>query len=406
MSAQQGTQQAIHRSSGSERPLPKALPIDLDYLQRVMLRLLEHHSPTGYTDQVVHVVCEELTALGVEHELTRRGAIRASLQGSRRAPDRAIVTHLDTIGAMVCGLKPNGRLAVTPIGSWSARFAEGAEVMVLTGEGARSGTILPLKASGHAFDQEVDTQPVSWDNVELRLDELIHDREGLEALGVAIGDYVGVDSQTRITDSGFVKGRHLDDKAGVASLLTAVKAVLDHNARLPVDCHPLFTISEEVGVGASGVLHQDVAELVAIDTAPQAPGQASIETAVTISMKDSSGPFDWHLNRLLLALARENGIDHVRDVFRFYRCDAAAALEAGNDIRTALVCFGTDATHGYERTHLSALEGLTKLLTAYMQSQPAVARDREQLGPPTGFPSQPEEEADFHPFEKPTRAAE
>ncbi|WP_085122700.1 osmoprotectant NAGGN system M42 family peptidase [Tistlia consotensis] len=390
----------------AERPLPEALDIDMDYLRRVMLRLLEHHSPTGYTDQVVHVVVEELNALGIEHELTRRGAIRASLQGSRRAPDRAIVAHLDTIGAMVCGLKPNGRLAVTPIGTWSARFAEGADVTVLTEEGARSGTILPLKSSGHAFDTEVDSQPVSWDNVELRLDELVHDREGLEAMGVAIGDFVGVHSNPTITDSGFVKGRHLDDKAGVAVLLAACKAVVETGARLPVDCHPLFTISEEVGVGASGVLHQDVAELVAIDTAPQAPGQASIETSVTISMKDSSGPFDWHLNRLLLGLARENAIDHVRDVFRFYRCDAAAALEAGNDIRVSLVCFGTDATHGYERTHLSSLEGLAKLLTAYMQSYPAVERDTQQLGPPKGFPSQPEEEADFHAFQKAERAAE
>lgn len=406
MAGQYGTQHAIQRRAGGDRPLPKALPIDLDYLKRVMLSLLEHHSPTGYTDQVVHLVCDELTALGVEYELTRRGAIRATLPGARSAPDRAVVAHLDTIGAMVCGLKPNGRLGVTPIGSWSARFAEGAEVTVLTGEGARSGTILPLKASGHAFDEEVDTQGVSWDNVELRLDELVHDRAGLEMLGVAIGDYVGIDTQARITDSGFVKSRHLDDKAGVAALLTAVKAVLESGVRLPVDCHPLFTISEEVGVGASGVLHQDVAELVAIDTAPQAPGQASLETCVTVSMKDSSGPFDWHLNRLLLELARENGIDHLRDVFRFYRCDAAAALEAGNDIRTALICFGTDATHGYERTHLSALEGLTRLLTAYMQAPPAVPRDREQLGPPEGFPSQPEEEAAFHAFDKPIRAVD
>ncbi|MEX2630918.1 MAG: osmoprotectant NAGGN system M42 family peptidase [Tistlia sp.] len=394
------------QNATSARPLPKALSIDLDYLKRVMLRLLQHHSPTGYTDQVVHVVCEELTALGVEHELTRRGAIRASLQGSRRAPDRAVVAHLDTIGAMVTALKPNGRLSVTPIGTWSPRFAEGAEVTVLTELGSRSGTILPLKASGHTFDSEVDSQPVTWDNVELRVDELVYDRAGLERMGIAVGDFVGIDTNATITDSGFVKSRHLDDKAGVATLLTAIKAIVEGGVHLPVDCHPLFTISEEVGVGASGVLHQDVAELVAIDTAPQAPGQESIETSVTIGMKDSTGPFDWHLNRLLVSLARENEIAHVRDVFRYYSCDAAAALEAGNDIRTAVICFGTDATHGYERTHLSSLEGLAKLLTAYMQSFPAVERDTQQLGPARGFTHQPEEEADFHAFQRPEHAAE
>jgi len=379
------------------RPTPKALPIDMDYLQDVMLRLLETPSPSGYTDQVVHLVCEELDRLGVELELTRRGAIRATIQGSRRAPDRAIVAHLDTLGAMVSHLKDNGRLGLVPIGTWSSRFAEGARVKLFTEGGIRTGTILPLYASGHAYNDIVDTQPVNWDQVELRLDELVCDRAGLEGLGVAIGDYVAVDSNPRITPGGFVDGRHLDDKAGVAALLAAIKAVVESGVRLPVDCHPLFTISEEVGSGASAVLHQEVAEMVAIDTAPQAANQASSESKVTIAIKDSSGPFDWHLTKALVHLASDNAIPHVRDVFRHYRCDAAAALEAGNDIRTALVCFGTDGTHGYERTHLSSLEGIARLLTAYMQHYPVVPRDSQALGPATGFPTQPNEEAEDHP---------
>jgi len=379
------------------RDLPEALSVDLDYLQGVLLELLALPSPTGYTDRIVHWTCAELDRLGVEYELTRRGAIRSNIQGSRRSPDRAIVAHLDTIGAMVTRLKENGRLALSPIGTWSSRFAEGARVMVYTDLGARSGTIMPLLASGHAFDTAVDSQPVTWDQLELRLDELVYSREDLEALGLAVGDFVAVDPNPRITPAGFIDSRHLDDKAGVACLLTAVKAVVDSGARLPVDCHPLFTISEEVGVGASAVLHQEVAEMVAIDTAPQAPGQESIETRVTIGMRDSSGPFDWHLTRKLIALAQANNIAHVRDVFRYYRCDAAAALEAGNDIRTAIVCFGTDATHGYERTHLHALEGVARLLTAYMQAPPVATSDRRPLAQREGFENQPIEAATDHP---------
>ena len=67
-----------------------------------------------------------------------------------------------------------------------------------------------------------------------------------------------------------------------------------------------------------------------------------------------------------------------------------------NDIRTGLVCFGTDATHGYERTHLSSLEGVARLLTSYMRSDPVVPRDRKALGPVEGFPNQPMEEAPHH----------
>jgi putative aminopeptidase FrvX len=133
-----------------------------------------------------------------------------------------------------------------------------------------------------------------------------------------------------------------------------------------------------------------VAELIAVDNGTPAPGQASREFGVTVGMADSSGPFDYHLTQHLLRLARSFGIEHQRDVFRYYYCDATSALEAGNDIRTALLTFGVDASHGYERTHVSALVEMAKLLTAYVQSPPAVPRDKADLGSIEDFPSQPQ----------------
>src|SRR3546814_5399411 len=44
----------------------------------------------------------------------------------------------------------------------------------------------------------------------------------------------------------------------------AAKAIKDAAIELPVDCHLLFTISEEIGSGASAVLHGDVAEMVTV----------------------------------------------------------------------------------------------------------------------------------------------
>ena len=291
---------------------------------------------------------------------------------------------------MVKQLKPNGRLEIVPIGTWSSRFAEGARVTVHSDEGRRfRGTILPLKASGHTYNEEVDSQPVAWTHVELRLDERCHGVDDLMRLGVNIGDTVSVDSQPEFADNGFINARHIDDKAGVATLLAVAKAAVESGRQLPVDCHLLFTISEEIGVGASHVLHGDVAELVSIDNGTIAPGQNTAEYGVTISMQDSSGPFDWHLTRHLLALCRERGIDHSRDVFRYYRSDAAAAVEAGNDIRTALVCFAVDASHGYERTHIDSLAALGELLFAYLYSGALFQRDAMKLGPLADFPNPP-----------------
>ncbi|MGF1508045.1 MAG: osmoprotectant NAGGN system M42 family peptidase [Myxococcota bacterium] len=364
--------------------------IDKAYLQTILLELLNIPSPSGYTDAIVHYTCERLHDLGIRFELTRRGAIRADLTGRLSSPDRAIVSHVDTIGGMVKNLKDNGRLAMVPVGYWSSRFAEGGRVTVFAESGPIRGTVLPLKASGHTFNQEIDTQPVSWSNVEIRVDRAVETRDDLIREGIAIGDFVAFDPNPEVDDScGFINSRHLDCKAGVASMLAAAKAVLDIDCDLPLDCHLLFTISEEVGSGASSVLHGDVAEMLAIDNATPAPGQASREFGVTIAMADSTGPFDYHFVRRLVALCREYDLPYQRDVFRYYRTDAASAIEAGNDIRTALVCFGADASHGYERTHMDALETLARLITLYVQTPLVVERDRERMGPIEGFPTQP-----------------
>jgi len=356
--------------------------IDRDYLVEIMARLLATPSPTGMTDEIVGLVCEELTALGIPFELTRRGAIRADLKGEASSPDRAIAAHLDTLGAMVKGFRLGGRLEIVPIGHWSSRFAEGARCTVYCDGGLTyRGTILPCKASGHTYNEEIDSQPSEWTNVELRLDERVAYEHEVRALGINVGDTIAIDPMTEFMRNGFVFSRHLDDKAGVAAVLAAARAVARGETKLPIDCHLLFTITEEVGVGASHVLHGDVAELVSIDNGTIAPGQHTSEYGVTIAMQDSSGPFDWHLSRSLIDMCVANGIEHSRDVFRFYRSDAAAALEAGNDIRTALLCFALDASHGYERTHLDSVMALARLLTLYMQSKPLFARDKDALGP-------------------------
>ncbi len=369
----------------------KDLDIDIDYLKRVLEELLDIESPTGMTDNAVGHVCEELEKLGIPFELTRRGAIRADLKGECASPDRGIVSHVDTLGAIIKGFHTaNGWPKVSPVGSWSARFAEGARCTVFSdGDRRTTGTILPLKASGHTYGDLIDEQESSWENLELRLDARIYNERDVRNLGINVGDLIAIHPQPFFTPNGFICSRHLDDKAGVAAVLAATKAVVEagKNITLPMDCHLLFTISEEVGVGASHVLHGDVAELVSVDNGTIASVQHTCDYGVTIAMQDSTGPFDWHLTRSLIGLCQRFGIEHSRDVFNHYRSDSAAALEAGNDIRTALVCFGLDASHGYERTHMDSLHCLARLLALYMQSPPLFSRDSVVIGPVGDLPA-------------------
>ncbi len=368
--------------------------IDLDYLASTLKTLLQIPSPTGYTDEIARHVCEELERIGVEYDLTRRGAVRARLPGKSSKPGRAIVSHIDTLGALVKRLKDNGRLEIVPIGHWSARFAEGARVTVFTEAGAYTGTVLPLKASGHTFADEIDKQPVGWKHVELRVDAFARNKTDLERLKIDVGDIISVAPQPEFLNNGFIVSRHLDNKAGASVMLATLRALKQANVTPPVDMYWLFTIAEEVGQGAASVLLPDIASLVAIDNGTTAPGQASDEFGVTISMADMTGPFDYHLTRKLIGLCREHEIRYQRDVFRYYRSDAASAVEGGADVRTALITFGIDASHGYERIHMHALRSLAELAAAYTLSPVEIARDASELSGLTGFTHQPMDEAE------------
>lgn len=363
--------------------------IDTDYLVDILGRLLAIPSPTGYTDTITRCVSEELDRIGVSYSVTRRGAILANYRGAQEEGARAVVAHLDTLGATVKMIKPNGRLELVPIGHWSARAAETTRCTILSDQGAFRGTILPLKASGHTFNEEIDSQPVSWRQVEVRIDGDCADRASTEALGICIGDHVAIDPGTEFLDNGFIVSRHLDDKAGCAAMLAAMKAMADARLATPVDVHFIFTISEEVGSGASAVLLENVVSMVSIDNGTTAPGQNSRETGVTIGMADQVGPFDYHLTRKLIRLCEENDIPYQRDVFRYYRSDSASALEGGADVRTALITFGIDASHSYERIHTHALESIARLICLYAASPVEIARDAQELGGLEGFTQQP-----------------
>lgn len=376
------------------------MAIDHDYLLAQLKALLAIDSPTGYTDQVVRYCSRELEKLGLTPELTRRGAIRAVRQGSRRQGARAVVAHLDTLGAQVKLVKDNGRLELVPIGNWSSRFAEGGRVTLYSEQGSFRGTVLPLKASGHTFNDEVDTLPVGWSFVEVRIDAVTQSRTETRALGIDVGDYVAFDTGAEFLDNGFINSRHLDDKAGVAISLAAIEALEREGTRTPVDIHWLFTIAEEVGVGAASIVTPEIASMVTIDNGTTAPGQNSAEFGVTIAMADQAGPFDYHLTRQLVDLCRENDIPYQKDIFRYYRSDSASAIEAGHDVRTALVAFGIDASHGYERIHSHALVSVASLVEAYTASQLEIARDVKDVSTGLkGFPSQPIEEAEQPEFD-------
>ena len=349
--------------------------INTERLQQTLLEMLAIPSPCGFTDEIVHYVGRELEKAGVEYDLTRRGTIRAKLPGSGQGPVRAVVNHLDTIGAIVRFIRPDGRLLVAPIGYWSSRFAEGMRVTIFSEPGAYRGTLLPSVVWGVSRDRGVEQVPMDWDHIELRLDEPVFNAADVHKLGIEVGDFIAFDARPEILDNGFIVSRNLDNKAGAAAVLECLRAVREGKLPVTRDTYFMFTVTETIGSGTGSALFPEVSELLTVDFASVPPGEKSPFKRVTIAAGDAAGPYDYHFVSRLQAIAAEADIPHQKKLLEAFHSDAAAALAAGHDVRTAVIAYAGDASHSTERTHIESLTNLSKLLLAYLASEPTFEHD-------------------------------
>lgn len=331
------------------------MTVDKNYLLEETQTLLSIFSPSCYCDNVVQYVKEKAEEYGYETEIMARGDLIARPKGSK--PTKAVATHVDTNGAMTVELKSNGRLRLRTIGHWNAAFSYGQRVYVYYGDGKiAEGTILPLKASGHVYAAAVDKQEISFEHVEVRLDLPVYSKQDLIDYGFDVGDLICLDPCTRIVE-GFINARHLDNKAAVGAVLAAMKA--KQNIK---DTEFIFSTMEELGVGLANCIDSSVTTLLNLDIAAQGPGQNVCHHGLTFGMMDSMGPLHPKPTKELINICKTNNIEYTKDCFPFYYCDGDSALKAGADIQHALVCFGADASHGWERVHIDSLYAMAKLV--------------------------------------------
>lgn len=344
-------------------------PIDSEYLLNFLSRLLNTPSPTGLAEPAINFTEQALASFPeLSLKRTRKGALVARWQGEKSDAPRAVTAHADTLGAMVKEIKPNGRLRMTKIGgfAWNTVEGDGCNVMTRTGEAVR-GSILFEMASGHVHGVKVNETRREDDNMEVRLDARTSSAEGTEALGIRVGDFIAIDPRLELTH-GFVRSRHLDDKACVACLVAAVRAL--HEAGLKPTQTTYFHISnyEEVGHGAAAGIPDEVTELVCVDMAAVGEGQASDEFHTTLCVKDSGGPYHHGLSLKLRQLAESYSIPYKVDIYPYYGSDGESFWKAGGDVAVALIGPGVDASHNYERTHLEALVATTQWVVAFLLS--------------------------------------
>ncbi|KJS06974.1 MAG: glucanase [Flavobacteriales bacterium BRH_c54] len=323
--------------------------------------LIAIDSPSGYTENACQYIFNLLKSYGYQPEYTNKGAVKCALG---KNPTLALAAHVDTLGAIVSGIKSNGTLSFSLLGGLSLTGAEGEYVKIITHEGKTyTGTILLNNPSVHANNEKEKTER-SIKSMHIRIDEEVYDKEDVEKLGIEVGDIICVDVKYQELENGFIKSRFLDNKAGCFVLFELARRLKNQNKEVPVEL--FFSNYEEVGHGGTVGYSENIKELLVLDMGVLGDDCQGNEVSCSICAKDSSGPYDYTFRKKLVDIAKKNNIPYKIDVYPHYGSDGSAALRAGNDFRVALIGMGVAASHGTERTHKKGIEATIDLCLAYI----------------------------------------
>lgn len=323
--------------------------------------LIAIDSPSGYTENASKYIFDLLKSYGYQPEYTNKGAVKCALG---KNPTLALAAHVDTLGAIVSGIKSNGTLSFSLLGGLSLTGAEGEYVKIITHEGKTyTGTILLNNPSVHANNEKEKTER-SIKSMHIRIDEEVYTKEDVEKLGIEVGDIICVDVKYQELENGFIKSRFLDNKAGCFVLFEIARRLKEQGKEVPVEL--FFSNYEEVGHGGTVGYSENIKELLVLDMGVLGDDCQGNEVSCSICAKDSSGPYDYTFRKKLVDIAKKNNIPYKIDVYPHYGSDGSAALRAGNDFRVALIGMGVAASHGTERTHKKGIEATIDLCLAYI----------------------------------------
>lgn len=337
-------------------------------IERIMRTLINTPSPVSYYEEITPVMEKLADELGYSVSFDRKRTIYIKVEGQHPEKTVCVGAHLDTIGLMVRHINEDGTLAVRNLGGINYNNIDGECVKVHTREGKTyTGLVTCISHSTHVFD---DARTLSREekNMMVILDEHVKNAQDVRELGIEHGDIISVDPDYHYTERGFVKSRHIDDKAAVAAVFAVLEELKRSGEKPYYNTLFAFPFYEEIGHGGAW-LPPEVEEYVALDIGLIGPDHRGSEYQVSICAKDNYTPYDRALTGKLIRLAKEAGISYCVDVFYHYGTDASAAIRAGNNVYAAAFGMGCFSSHGMERCHMNGIVETGKLLYEYLMSK-------------------------------------
>jgi putative aminopeptidase FrvX len=339
---------------------------DTDRILAYLEKLVTTPSPTGFTGKVIDYLASNARSKGIDYEITRKGAMIYKFEKAGVSKKTMLAVHVDTLGAIVKKVEKD-KVLFDLLGGYPLEYVTGNYCTIHTFDGKEiPGTILPKNPAVHV-NAELKEKKFKVDDMVVRVDISLKNKNDSLEKYIEVGNFISLDPGYRVVN-GFVKSRHLDDKASAAILLniadTLVEKFNDRKFKPRSNFYFFFNITEESGQGIAG--YPDIDDLLVVDMGAIGEGLSGDESSVSICAKDSTGPYNYEFTHELVKICKSRKIPYKMDIFPFYGSDGSGALRAGRDIRVALIGPGIGASHGYERTQVASLEAVNKLLREYL----------------------------------------
>ena len=336
-----------------------------EYTLGLLKRIVDIPSPTGYCKNIVNEIEKITNENGYKFEKNQKGNGIITIDGEDNSYCIGIPVHVDTLGFMVRSVNSDGTLRVAELGGNMFATLDGEYCRIHTRQGKEfTGTILCTSPAVHVFP-DARTKERTEENMMVRVDEVVYKKEDTEKIGISNGDFISVEPKFTVTESGYVKSRYLDDKAGTACALSLLEIFRRTNTKPKCKVKILISTFEEIGHGCSWI-PEDVNELLGIDMGCIGLDLSCNEEQVSICAKDRSGPYDFDMTNKLIEIAKNKELNYAVDLYPFYSSDVSAALSGGNNVRGALIGPGINASHGMERTHINGIKNTVEIIYGYI----------------------------------------
>jgi endoglucanase len=343
-----------------------------DFAHEFFCSAIETPSPSGFEEPIQALIRQYIAPHAEQVRTDVHGNLIAST-GDSSGPRLMYAGHCDQIGMLVSYIDDAGFIYAQTIGGWDPQQLIGQSMTIWTDSGPVPAVISRKPIHLLSNDERAKVVDLS----DLWLDIGAKDKTQASSL-VRIGDPVTLELRYRELIGDMVSGPGMDNKAGMWTVMEALRRAGAHSTPLGCHLHSVATVQEEIGLRgaktAAGSIDPAVAIAVDVTHASDCP---TIDKQKQGEIVVGGGPVIFrgpNINKKvaarLIELCESNSVPfQLAAIGRATPNDANAIQIHGAGVATGLVAIPNRYMHSaVELISLADIDNIAKLLALFAQT--------------------------------------